>query len=355
MQNFLEYPCPNCGATLQFDPTAQNLKCNHCNSVIPIEKKVEVIKEEDIAIFLASLNPIQKEIQTISYACTRCGKENEIQQDTPSFECSNCDNKVINTFAFENQAINPNSLVPFNIAKNKIQTIFQNWINSGFWTSSDFKKISILDQLRGCYIPFWTFDAQTETIWNGEAGEYYYKTVSYKNSEGNMEEKIETHTKWHYKSGHLSKFFNDILICGSDEITHVAISKIFPFNLNELVPFDYKYLTGWGSDTYSYDIKNCYELSKNIIADAIYKECGNLCKIDTYRDLSIATTYSKETYKHILLPVWIGTYIYKNKKYDFLINGQSGKIEGSKPISTTKVGLVIILVIVFLIIASLLL
>ncbi|MCL9806790.1 hypothetical protein NAT51_14745 [Flavobacterium amniphilum] len=349
MQNFLEYPCPNCSAELNFDPIVKDLKCNHCNSVIPIEKKLETIKEKDISGFLSTLVNPRKDIEIILYACSKCGKENEIKENTPSFECINCGNNVVNSTAFQLQPINPSGLIPFSISKNEIQALFQNWVNKGFWTSDDFRKISVLDNLRGIYVPFWTFDAQTETQWSGQAGEYYYKTETYTDSEGNSKEEKVQHTRWHYRSGHYSKFFNDILICGSDEISHSEVSKIFPFNLDELVPFDYKYLTGWESDTYSPEIKKCYDLSKSIINEKIYRECGNLCKIDTYTDLSLVTAFENESYKHILLPVWICTYVYKNKKYNFSINGQNGKIDGNKPISSTKVGLVILLVVVLLV------
>ena len=54
------------------------------------------------------------------------------------------------------------------------------------------------------------------------------------------------------------------------------------------------------------------------------------------------------TYKHVLFPVWIASYRYKDKVYHFLINGQTGEVQGEAPISWIKVALVVILVIVVL-------
>jgi hypothetical protein len=54
------------------------------------------------------------------------------------------------------------------------------------------------------------------------------------------------------------------------------------------------------------------------------------------------------TYKHLLLPVWIGTYHYRGKEYHLLVNGQTGKIGGRKPRDTVKVFLSTVFVGVFI-------
>jgi hypothetical protein len=37
------------------------------------------------------------------------------------------------------------------------------------------------------------------------------------------------------------------------------------------------------------------------------------------------------TFKHVLLPLWVGTYRYRGRQYPVLINGQTGKVSGEKP------------------------
>ena len=58
------------------------------------------------------------------------------------------------------------------------------------------------------------------------------------------------------------------------------------------------------------------------------------------------------TFKHVLLPVWLGKYMYKGIEYNIMINGQTGVITGEKPRDTVKsVGIVIsvIATIIFLV------
>ena len=63
----------------------------------------------------------------------------------------------------------------------------------------------------------------------------------------------------------------------------------------------------------------------------------------------VVLTFSNQTYKHILLPLWVCSYLYKSKRYHFLVNGQTGKIYGKKPVSALKVTLVVLLVILVVI------
>ena len=54
------------------------------------------------------------------------------------------------------------------------------------------------------------------------------------------------------------------------------------------------------------------------------------------------------TYKHVLFPVWIASYRFGDKIYHFLINGQTGEVQGQAPISWIKVVLVIVLIVIVL-------
>ena len=42
------------------------------------------------------------------------------------------------------------------------------------------------------------------------------------------------------------------------------------------------------------------------------------------------------TFKHVLLPLWVGTYRYQGKEFHLLVNGQTGKVGGKKPRDTVK-------------------
>lgn len=72
---------------------------------------------------------------------------------------------------------------------------------------------------------------------------------------------------------------------------------------------------------------------------------------DRIRNLRIESSFSKLTYKYLLLPVWISSYKYKEKVYQFMVNGQTGKVSGKTPISIPKIvitGIAVVLIIILL-------
>ena len=63
---------------------------------------------------------------------------------------------------------------------------------------------------------------------------------------------------------------------------------------------------------------------------------------DTYRNLVIRPQYSKQTFKHILVPVWLLSYDYGARAFQVVVNGSTGRIAGQYPISVWKVVLLVI-------------
>jgi hypothetical protein len=51
--------------------------------------------------------------------------------------------------------------------------------------------------------------------------------------------------------------------------------------------------------------------------------------------------HSRQTFKHILAPVWLMTYTYGAKSFQCVQNGVTGAIEGEYPKSPWKIALII--------------
>jgi len=65
--------------------------------------------------------------------------------------------------------------------------------------------------------------------------------------------------------------------------------------------------------------------------------------------------YYEITFKHILLPVWISAYRYRDKVYRFMVNARTGEVCGERPWSAWKIagavmlGLIVVAVIIWFI------
>jgi len=60
--------------------------------------------------------------------------------------------------------------------------------------------------------------------------------------------------------------------------------------------------------------------------------------------LTQSTQTWDETFKHCLVPVWISAYRYKEKTYHYVVNGVTGKMNGTAPYSWIKISLAILAV-----------
>ena len=85
---------------------------------------------------------------------------------------------------------------------------------------------------------------------------------------------------------------------------------------------------------------------ENEIHTAICRDIGG----DVQRVHSADSSYSNITFKHILLPVWIGAYRYQGKVYQFQVNARSGEVQGSRPWSWIKIALLVAFIVLVLII-----
>ena len=72
--------------------------------------------------------------------------------------------------------------------------------------------------------------------------------------------------------------------------------------------------------------------------------CARQVPGDTHRNLSVSTSYSDRTFKHVLLPIWLVAYTYGSRSFQVLVNGYTGVIAGQRPYSWIKITLFVIAV-----------
>lgn len=347
--SLLLFPCPGCNAQLYFNPEHQKLECKYCGTQVAIDRSTNQVVEKSLRQQLSVTGDPDAAIEQMVYKCERCGSESVFISETPTFTCSFCNFEVVNPVAYKTRLIQPSGIVPFNIDKQQSITIFKNWLGKGWWAPGDLKEFARQDALHGVYLPFWTYDAQTYSEWTGEGGRFYYETVEETDANGNKTTREIQRTEWIYRSGNCEMPFDDILIGGAKELTQKEYESVFPYQLEKLVNFDARYISGFQADVYDISVSDGYAKAEEQMQRIIYDACVDQCRIDTYRNVQVSTSYENQTYKHILLPLWVCSYLYKSKQYHFLVNGQTGKIYGTKPVSAGKVVIAVIVVLIVII------
>lgn len=338
-------PCDACGAEMIYDAGKGKLFCEHCSNTKDIPTDKSLIIERNISEGLnLDDTPTGMGVATKSFTCKNCGATELVASDQPVLECSFCASKNVNPSAFEQKVIQPAGILPFIVEKKQSVSIFQEWIGSGWFRPNGLKKVKDVSKLEGIYIPFWTYDADTDSSWEAEAGFYYYVNVQYTDENGNTQTRQEQRVRWEYASGYYEHWFDDVLVVGSTGVHQTRMQQIYPFDLGKVVNYDGKFMLGWKAEVYGIDVKNGLDTAEHIMDDFIHGECARMIPGDTYRNLNVHTKKYNITFKHILLPIWIAAYQFDGKVYQVVINGETGAISGEKPWSFWKIAMAVLLV-----------
>ena len=154
-------------------------------------------------------------------------------------------------------------------------------------------------------------------------------------------------TRWESASGAVEHFFDDELVPASKGVQPELLRRIEPFpTTTDLKPYDPGFLSGWIVEQYQIDLIAAAQHSREIMDGKTEQLCSAEVPGDTQRNLEVAADYSAQTFKHILVPVWLLTYDYGSRSFQVVINGYTGAIAGKHPLSWVKIMLAVLAVII---------
>jgi predicted RNA-binding Zn-ribbon protein involved in translation (DUF1610 family) len=346
VSNQEEIKCKGCGAGLVYKPGTVSLVCQFCAAENPIENSTTEIKENDFNSVLENLGDVSVK-QTITVVkCTGCAAEVTFEVNISADDCPFCGVHILAVDTTTIEILKPESLLPFNIDSDKAYEVFKKWINGLWWAPNDIKKYAVQkDKLAGIYMPFWTYDADTTTSYSGQRGVHY--TESYTVTvDGKSQTRTRVKTNWYPASGVVNVPFDDTLVRASNSLPTKLLEKLEPWDLENLAPYDNKYTSGFRAERYQVDLKEGFVMAKNKMQSGIHSAICNDIGGDTQRIFSQNTSYDNITFKHVLLPVWVSSYIYNKKTYNFVINARTQEVQGERPYSWIKITLAVLLVVV---------
>ena len=340
-----EIICKNCGAKLSFAPGTDSLKCEFCGAMNKIEineeDKIKAVQELDLKTYLNADSAPKIEVTTVK--CDSCGAETTFDPNVVSAECDFCGSPLVSKEAHTSSIIAPKAMLPFKITKKEAYGLYKKWLKKLWFAPNKLKtQARQTEDLAGIYTPYWTYDADTFTNYSGQRGDDYQETETYYEN-GEQKTRTVTKTRWTYVSGRVSRFFNDIMVPASDTLPRKYVDRLEPWDLENLVPYDTKYLSGFKSETYQVSLEKGFTLAKSKMEPVIRQDIQRDIGGDHQRISSMNTEYRSTTFKHILLPIWISAYKYKEKVYRFMINARTGKVQGERPWSWVKITLAVLL------------
>ncbi len=337
--------CPNCGATLAYKPGTTRLVCEHCGSSFDIQQDdaspQAAQKENDLATALAGGQPTAQPLeQAYVVKCPACGAQTALEKNVFASACAFCGTPI--TVPPDQRAVaQPQSLLPFKLERETATAEFNKWLRKLWFAPNDLKKTASSDRFNGIYLPFWTFDSDTQTSYRGQRGDHYTETVR-EVVNGQEVTRQVTRTRWSPVSGRVQRFFNDILITASRALPEKYLARLEPWDLANLVVYDNRFLTGFKAEVSQVSIQDGFEEAKQVMAGTIQQDIRKDIGGDEQHINQTDTSYSAMTYKYLLLPVWLSVYRYGSKVYRFVVNARTGEVQGERPYSAIKIALAVL-------------
>jgi len=271
-----KFPCPRCGARLDFDPRGSGLACPYCGHAEAIETDAAAeVAERD---YLDALGRADARAQAIAghateTKCPGCGAVVILDDTVAADACPFCTTHLETAPVAVSGLLPPESLVAFAVDLRAARAAFAAWVAALWFAPSQLKTGLGLGRLVGVYLPYWTYDTRTDTAYDGERGDDYEETQHFTQSlaDGRTERRSRTvtRTRWTGVSGRVSCPFDDILVPATASLSAERLAEVGDFELAKLRPFDAAYLSGFQAERYSVGLKEGFQRAKGVVQPAI--------------------------------------------------------------------------------------
>ena len=348
------YPCDKCGSSLRFAPGQTDLVCPNCGNAQHIDRAsarsvTRALGELDLMRGLQDDLPDAwvEEIRTST--CPNCGALVEFDGALHAMDCPFCASPVVADTGTHRQ-IKPQALAPFVLTESRAHDALTTWLGSLWFAPS-----SLLEYTRkgramtGIYVPFWTFDADTSSRYRGQRGTHYYdtRTVTVRvNGKSEQRQEQVRRTSWSPASGTVARGFDDVIVMASKSLPQRLGDELTPWDLTALEPYNPGYIAGFRSEGYTINLADGHQIGRAKIDATIRQEVLRDIGGDDQRIDTISTDYGTETFKHIMLPIWMAAYKYNGKSFRFLVNGQTAEVQGERPYSVWKIAFAVLAVVI---------
>jgi predicted RNA-binding Zn-ribbon protein involved in translation (DUF1610 family) len=299
------FECPNCGGRLSYAPDGKSLVCDYCQARerVSLSQQSKSEAERDFTIALATAHGHTKPVAMRSFDCQACGAVYMLSPQSLSMTCPYCASVYVVEHTQTLELIPPEEMLPFNEDGESVQKRLRDWMKKQKLPAG-----ASLVPPRGFYLPVWAF-----TI-SGVVPYQYWDDDDDKP-----------------KSGSKLFSYRNVLVPASSKIPEMFLDEVNNYQLEEMVPYDPAYLAAWPAETYQISLSDAslkarwktLERARRSIRREISKPVREL-NLNSM-DLLI------ETFKLILLPLWMANYRHQGESYLLIVNGQTGKVRGQEP------------------------
>jgi len=339
--------CPSCGANMSFNPRADGLVCTSCG-------KVYDPKSLDMKWSMGVSNPEQEygiddvlsgdDAGRIEIVCNSCGAQIVADKNVSSTFCAFCGSPALITRRLTRE-FHPDNVIPFEIDRNTAVDLFKKHCEGIAHLPRDFTSAKTLKKITGLYVPTWLISCTVRANVTGKGHENadYDRAKEEGRAKGrammasgrNSDEPVILNDGNGYDvKGTVTFRLNDVPFDGERKIANRIMEAAEPYDYSRMVPFSGAYLQGFYAEKYDMQPKDM----NDSIVRRFDKYTMQICEMIDFGYKSFKVTehdpaprFTHFTIKYCMLPVWFLHYEYNGRDYQYVINGQTGKVSGEFP------------------------
>lgn len=323
--------CPNCASNLFYDSVHGACICRNCGGLFDPETLDKVgsfgfVNPEKN--YDGTIEVSKDDEERVEIVCNSCGAEIVTDRNTSSTFCAFCGSPALVSRRLTRE-FKPDYIIPFKFDKEKAISLFEEHCAGIDHLPKDFKSKKILSKMTGLYVPTWIISSEVEVdvVGRGKMGKMVDSAYAenHSSSQGNYATLTYGVVKFRLK---------DIPFDGEKKIANRLMAAAEPFDYSELTRFRPEFLQGFFAEKYDEQPLD--------ITDRIYKRLDKyaLMVCDEvsfgYDDFvpesdGSVTRYNNQDIKYALLPCWFLSLDYDGRNYQYIVNGQTGKVSGEFP------------------------
>ena len=325
MATTIDYKCPCCGGNVQFSSELQQMQCPFCDTVFTVEQ----LKEKDEALSDAEEPAPASEVfgdETAGnmgvYTCKSCGGELIADANTAATKCPYCANPIILSKRLAGELM-PEQVLPFKLSKEDAKAQLKKFVSGKKLLPKRFSEENQLDEIKGVYVPFWLYDVEmgANICYNAE------KSRTWSDDDFRYEE-----TKYYRLDRVGTLLFDNIPADGSKKMPDDLMESLEPYDMSQAKPFQTAYLSGYFADKYDVGAQECMPRANERAKESTVRVFrGTVSGYDRVETAAADLQPKNAKPKYALLPVWLLNTVYNGQKYQFAMNGQTGKFVGQMP------------------------
>ncbi|MEM6677691.1 MAG: primosomal protein N' (replication factor Y) - superfamily II helicase [Pseudomonadota bacterium] len=388
-----DFPCNTCGARLAFRPGVAALVCPYCgarNEIgqstvgpdapppspwgapgeappappaapawpgdgVVVEEDADAaaqgaLIERDLAEALAALESAGSADGTIETTrttrCPGCGAEVDLGDDRIADDCPFCATPLAREATHDHRHPAPQGVLPFALEQREAREAMKKWLSGLWFAPNGLKKFAEAGRpLDGVYVPHYTFDAYGQAQYRGQRGDAYYVTRTVTRNGKTMNQRVRR-IRWTSVSGRVANHYDDVLVPATATLTEFgkqAAVRSPEWDLQGMQAYNTGFLAGFTAEAPSLPLGEGFEQAADAMEASLRQIARRDIGGDEQRISWFSARFSEASFKHVLLPVWLASYRYRNEPYRVAINARTGKVVGQRPYSWWKIAIAVVL------------